>query len=409
MPFSFACCVRLLEVRVECFFGLCAFCYFVVFCVLFVCKSYFYPSFFGATSASLQIVFFNPLSALHMFFAPLLLHRRPLATLLLSHTSAHDYCCMYTPLFVVMLQMEHFMQNFNDDEGFFATTCKKWKKWTDRHQHLPLSMARLGCSYFFVGKWAGSELSYERAVGQEFARAFLGVLWPEQYTTTPRTDRESDYRDILRKDVKEAKTAQQKDELTFGLYSVLDGDRYLRDELALYASSAKGGHVRGGEKDKGVSKFPAISEFESVYREVRHRFYSVPIHQQLVESSFSKYDTCTRATDFSELDAVRTCQYRSSESRHILKSDAQPAEIRGAGKRRKEVASASRKKMFAQLPLERSHRKRGHDYNTYLSKFEEQNSKKRRVAAVSGASSDSSDGSSSESEIDDDTSEQVYR
>ncbi|CAN0274693.1 unnamed protein product, partial [Pylaiella littoralis] len=41
---------------------------------------------------------------------------------------------------------------------------QRWIKWTDRHQHLPLSMARLGCSSFYEGKWAGSEKAFDQQI-----------------------------------------------------------------------------------------------------------------------------------------------------------------------------------------------------------------------------------------------------
>ncbi|CAM9658520.1 unnamed protein product [Sphacelaria rigidula] len=56
-----------------------------------------------------------------------------------------------------------------------------------RHQHLPLSVARLGCPGFFLGPWAGCEKSYEYAVGSEFARTFGSVLWPQVFTEPART------------------------------------------------------------------------------------------------------------------------------------------------------------------------------------------------------------------------------
>lgn len=81
-----------------------------------------------------------------------------------------------------MLQFLHFLRNFEDAEGgFFWEMSERWTKWVDMHQHLPYSMARLACSSFYEGKWAGADKAYEHAVGQEFARALLVALWPEQY------------------------------------------------------------------------------------------------------------------------------------------------------------------------------------------------------------------------------------
>lgn len=70
-----------------------------------------------------------------------------------------------------LLQLAHFMGNFVKLKGFFVVTIGMWKKWMDRHQYLPLSMDRLACRSFYVGKWAGADEIVERAVyaeGQEY-------------------------------------------------------------------------------------------------------------------------------------------------------------------------------------------------------------------------------------------------
>lgn len=53
---------------------------------------------------------------------------------------------------VLFLQAEHFITNFSEDRGFSALTRQRWTKWIDRHQELPLSLARIGYASFHVGK-----------------------------------------------------------------------------------------------------------------------------------------------------------------------------------------------------------------------------------------------------------------
>ena len=83
-------------------------------------------------------------------------------------------CCL-------LMQAEHFLVNFTEDRGCFSNVRDRWTKWMGRHQELPLSMARLGCSSFYVGEGLKVEKPLEQAVGQEFAMAFLKVVWPEQF------------------------------------------------------------------------------------------------------------------------------------------------------------------------------------------------------------------------------------
>ncbi|CAN0248117.1 unnamed protein product, partial [Pylaiella littoralis] len=78
-------------------------------------------------------------------------------------------------------EFEAFLQNFEERGDFFWEMEHRWIEWTDRHRHLRLSMARLGCSSFSEGKWTGWEKAFEHAVGQEFARAVLVVLWPDAW------------------------------------------------------------------------------------------------------------------------------------------------------------------------------------------------------------------------------------
>ena len=78
-------------------------------------------------------------------------------------------------------------------------------------------------------------------------------------------------------------------------------------ESVLYAKSAKVDIELGVDQAQGVSNFPCVLGFGGrLYDLFCHRFFFVPIHQQLVESFFSKYDTCARKIDFPELDEIRT-------------------------------------------------------------------------------------------------------
>lgn len=127
-------------------------------------------------------------------------------------------------------------------------------------------------------------------------------------------------------------------------------------ELELYAKSAKGDVELGV---RGVSHFPLVSGFGGqLYELFCHRFFFAPIHQQLVESFFTKYDTCARKTDFSELDEVRTRQYSSAESRKICATDPTSKQIREAGKGRQSEARVVRLKASTEVPKARDLRKR---------------------------------------------------
>lgn len=151
-----------------------------------------------------------------------------------------------TPLYFlpscVVLQLLHFMQNFEHEEGgFFWEMSERWEKWADMHQHLPLSMARLACSSFYEGKWAGAEEAFEHAVGQEFAWALLVVLWPGLYESSEWAswEEEHSFVEIMKDDLSDADTTTDKDELTFGLFSKLNESAEFRKEVEEYAASAR--------------------------------------------------------------------------------------------------------------------------------------------------------------------------
>lgn len=78
----------------------------------------------------------------------------------------------------------------------------------------------------------------------------------------------------------------------------------------------------------------------------------------IVESFFSKLDTCTRATDPPEMDAVRTARLRSSEWRDITVCTPSPAQICEAGTQVQDGARKLKSRLYAARPLARHHRKK---------------------------------------------------
>ena len=118
-------------------------------------------------------------------------------------------------------------------------------------------------------------------------------------------------------------------------------------ELVLYAKSAMGDVELGMDQAQGVSNFDCVSGFGGrLYDLFCHPFFFVPIHQQLVESFLSKYDTCARKTDFSELDEVRTAQYSSLESSTFTAVAPTPKQIREAGFRAQSDARVARTRAY---------------------------------------------------------------
>ncbi|CAM9251460.1 unnamed protein product, partial [Hapterophycus canaliculatus] len=270
--------------------------------------------------------------------------------------------------------LAHFMQNFEEDcsSGFFGEMTARLKKWGDRHQRLPLSMARLPCHSFYVGKWQGSAVAWERAVGQEFARALLLELWPGQYDDEEWASWEGSrgFREIVKTDLAEASTAGEKDKLTLGLYSKACEDEAFRCELVRYAASAVGENVIECDDDEnnpsGVSSFTPIWTFPLLYEWACHLIFFVPIHQQLVESLFSMYDQKSRQFDRREIDIVRIGQYRSASSRAIIRDAATPREIREAGQMAINKSRALHQESIAQTPHAEKQRKRDHNLPVFL-------------------------------------------
>lgn len=267
------------------------------------------------------------------------------------------------------------MQNFEEGEGgFFTETMARFSKWADMHHHLPYSIATLACSSFYEGKWVGSETAFEHAVGQEFARALLLALWPETYENTEWQgwEEENDFLEILNEDLEEATTSRRKDELTLGLYSKLSESPEFLKEVEQYAASAH--EKKEVVSDDGDAENPAPREsafrliwtFPLLFEWACTTIYFAPIHQQLVESVFSKYDTCTKLCDSREIDIVRLGQYSSKQSRKIVREDAEPKEIREAGDKVIAAARSLRKTASEATPNERQLRKREHDSNAFF-------------------------------------------
>ena len=114
--------------------------------------------------------------------------------LLISSMIDHDvvcvlcYCCC-TPVLISSCmsvhldvlhrddQVEGFMLNFGRTTGRFSRFCQRWSKWADSYNHLPISGGRMACPVIYHSEWGGKAARQE-AVGPEFTRAILSILWP---------------------------------------------------------------------------------------------------------------------------------------------------------------------------------------------------------------------------------------
>ncbi|CAB1100448.1 unnamed protein product [Ectocarpus sp. CCAP 1310/34] len=245
---------------------------------------------------------------------------------------------------------ESFRVELQRGQFFIAEFKKRWIKSMQRHQELPLSMARIGCPSFYARTGIMGGGAVEQAVGPEFARAFPHVAWPGLYEGEPRTERERQYRTQLAKDLGGTTEARRKDELTLGLFSCIDGDLSVRSELEQYANSGWGDKEIDESAPKGTSALARLFDLPLLYRLVCHRFYFVPIHQQLIEAFFSKYDSCAKKTDMAEMDVVRVGGWKSAESRDIVCVDAIDDQIRGAGKKVLKEATEAKAISHARKP-----------------------------------------------------------
>ncbi|CAN0497602.1 unnamed protein product [Ectocarpus sp. 12 AP-2014] len=278
-----------------------------------------------------------------------------------------------------------FMLNFSEDRFFFAEFKKRWIKWMQRYQELPLSMARIGCPSFYARTGIMGGGAVEQAVGSEFARAFLHVAWPGPYEGEPRTEREREYRTQLVKDLGGTTEARRKDELTFGLFSCFDRDLSVRSELEQYANSGWGDKEIDESAPKVTSALARLFDFPLLYQLVCHRFYFVPIHQQLIEAFFSKYDSCAKKTDMAEMDIVRVGGWKSAESRDIVCADATGDQIRGAGNKVLKKATEAKAISHARKLAENLSRKRVLEpeaVEDLLDVLEKEGSRRPRVTAA---------------------------
>ena len=146
--------------------------------------------------------------------------------------------------------------------------------------------------------------------------------------------------------------------MTFGLFSLFRKDADLKSALVDFAESAHGDKKIDVGALKGTSSFTPLWEFRPLYKQAYHRFYFALIHQQLVESFFSKYDTCARKMDMAVMDALRCGQYRSDESRPFKAGGVSGKEIRTAGKRALASCKAAKVAKYAQAPAARVTQKR---------------------------------------------------
>ena len=125
-------------------------------------------------------------------------------------------------------------------------------------------------------------------------------------------------------------------------------------ELVLYAKSAKGDVELGVDQAQGVPNFPCVSGFgvscTTCYATASFLYPSTSSWWSLF---FSKYDTCARKTDFSELDEVRTAQYSSLESRTFIAVAPKPKQIREAGFRAQSDVRAARTSAYNGAPKAR--------------------------------------------------------
>ena len=152
-------------------------------------------------------------------------------------------------------------------------------------------------------------------------------------------------------DLKGLSSLAQKDYLTQGVFSAVYDSPDLLAQLREYANSTHDTH------DVSVT-LPPISDYPLLYQMAKYRVWFVPIHQQLVESFFSKLDTCVRGTDYQEMDSVRTGQYRTSRSRHVRATNLEPKGLRLASKGTKLSAKLKREAARRAVPCARQTRKR---------------------------------------------------
>lgn len=171
----------------------------------------------------------------------------------------------------------------------FVTGCRR--KHQERHQHLPLSMARLECSSFITDRcrWSVDGTgSVASATGQEIARTLSHVFWGKESAT--KTPREAKYRSILKEDIGKASTGVGKDALTYGLFSLTDNDPDLKAKVVAYADSARDDVFTV----EGLPSQSAMYEYPNLHRKICLKFYLFPFTSN---SSNCSSQNSTRAVE----------------------------------------------------------------------------------------------------------------
>lgn len=119
----------------------------------------------------------------------------------------------------------------------------------------------------------------------------------------------------------------------------------LRKEVSRYAESWVG--------QSEIIPREAISlKYPKLYGEAGDQFLWCSYNSSCL-SFFSKLDTCSRKTDNSEMDRVRSDQLSSTESQHIKASGVRPHHISKADYQTQRQAAMLRKKTFTAVPNER--------------------------------------------------------
>lgn len=163
---------------------------------------------------------------------------------------------------------------------------ESFSKWMGYWTHLPLSICRLGGDY-----------------GPEFARAVGFVILNKSFNVEPNWH-ESSYIESLQGDLSHGLIE------SFGLFEALKEQDFLEEFLIFAESSATELH-----------KFPLIYSF------VKHRIWSIIVHQQQIEGMFNKYDIKTHPNQTICLQEARM-QMSCSKDKDVTITKENLAEIR---------------------------------------------------------------------------------
>lgn len=108
-----------------------------------------------------------------------------------------------------------------EDQDFFAQTIARWRKMMHAVQHLPHSMARMDVVLIGEGRILGGRRELRARRGRRGQGLFFSYVGRGrggegvEFKGEPRTDLERRCRLILEEELNNAKTAAEKDELTF--------------------------------------------------------------------------------------------------------------------------------------------------------------------------------------------------